>query len=67
MAEPKKKKTPAELFAQGLALYEGDGVKQNQRKGLLLIAEAARLGDPEAKDWVDDYTFDDDAYVQGNS
>ena len=68
--ERKKKsdpKSPAELFKEGLALYEGDGVKMNQRKGLSLIAEAARLGDPDAKYWIDDYTYDDDAYTQGVS
>ena len=64
------KKVPSKaekLFRRGLALFEGDGVAQDQQEGAALIAEAAKLGHEEAQDWIDDYTFDDDAYTQGVS
>ena len=55
------------LFRKGLALFNGDGVEKDEQEGAYLIAEAAKLGCKEAQDWIDDYTFDDDACVQGES
>ena len=60
-------KKAEELFRKGLALFEGDGVEKDEQEGAALIAEAAKLGHKEAQDWVDDYTFDDDAFVQGEA
>ncbi|MBO4541306.1 MAG: SEL1-like repeat protein [Bacilli bacterium] len=62
-----KKKDAAELYRRGLALFEGDGVEKDEQEGAYLISEAAKLGCEEAQDWIDDYTFDDDALVQGES
>ena len=71
MPEKKKRLTraekAAELYRRGLALYEGDGVEQDEQEGAYLIYQAAELGNKEAKDWIDDYTFDDDAGVQADS
>lgn len=67
-AAPTPQRTKAEkLFREGLALFEGDGVEKDERGGASLIAEAAELGLQEAQDWIDDYTFDDDAGTQGVS
>lgn len=62
-----KAEKAAALYRKGLALYEGDGVKKDEFRGAQMIAEAAELGDPEAKDWIDDYGFDDNAQVQGEA
>ena len=42
-------------------------VEQDEQEGAYLIYQAAELGNKEAKDWIDDYTFDDDAGVQADS
>ena len=63
--EPSKK--AEELFRKGLALFEGDGVEKDEQEGARLIYLAAQEGHPEAKDWIDDYAFDDDALVQGEA
>lgn len=62
-----KKADAEELYRRGLALFEGNGVEKDEQEGAYLIAEAAKLGHEEAQDWIDDYTFDDDACVQGES
>ena len=62
-----KKADAEELYRRGLALFEGNGVEKDEQEGAYLIAEAAKLGCKEAQDWIDDYTFDDDACVQGES
>ena len=63
--------TPAEearaLYLEGLKIFEGDGVEKDEFKGSRMIAEAAEMGDPDAQYWVEDYSFDDDAGVQGDS
>ncbi len=56
------KSSARKLYEEGLALFEKD-----QQAGAALIAKAAELGDPEAQDWIDDWTFDDDANTQGAS
>ena len=63
--QPSKK--AEELFRKGLALFEGDGVEKDEQEGARLIYLAAKAGHPEAKDWIDDYTFDDDAMGQGEA
>jgi len=63
----KEPKDAAALYREGLAIFEGDGVEKDERLGASIIAEAAELGDPDAKYWIEDYTFDDDAGVQGAS
>lgn len=55
------------LYREGLRLFEGDGVEKDEQEGARLIAEAAELGNEDAQYWIDDYTFDDDAGVQGAS
>ncbi|MBQ7243890.1 MAG: hypothetical protein IJS52_06770 [Bacilli bacterium] len=55
------------LFRKGLALFNGDGVEKDEQEGAYLISLAAKKGHAEAKDWIDDYTFDDNAGVQGAS
>lgn len=50
------------LYQKGLALFETD-----PQEGAYLISLAAEKGHAEAKDWIDDYTFDDDACVQGEA
>ena len=71
MPEKKKKMTreekAADLYRRGLALYDGDGVEKDEQEGAYLISEAAELGNKDAQDWIDDYTFDDDAGVQSHS
>lgn len=69
MATTKKNNTSKadSLFQRGLDIFEGKGCKKDERKGALLIAEAAELGNKEAQDWIDDYCYDDDALVQGES
>ncbi len=62
-----KKKDAEKLYCRGLALFEGNGVEKDEQEGAYLISEAAKLGCKEAQDWIDDYTFDDDAYTQGVS
>ena len=62
-----EKLDPETLYREGLALFEGNGVEKDEQEGAYLISLAAQKGHPEAKDWIDDYTFDDDALVQGES
>ena len=62
-----KKADSEELYRRGLALFEGNGVEKDEQEGAYLISLAAEKGHAEAKDWIDDYTFDDNAGVQGVS
>ncbi len=65
MAEDKKNKALT-LFKKGLANVES-GDENRRIKGLKTIQQAADMGLQEAIDWIDDYTYDDNAEVQGNS
>ena len=60
-------KDAAELYREGLRIFEGDGVEKDEYRGAQMIAEAAELGDADAQYWIEDYSFDDDAGVQGAS
>ena len=63
----KPTKKAEELYRRGLALFEGDGVEKDEQEGAHLIYLAAQEGHPDAKYWIEDYAFDDDAGVQGEA
>ncbi|MCR5349109.1 MAG: SEL1-like repeat protein [Bacilli bacterium] len=76
MAKSKKARTlskqahrgiPEAQYALGLCYYEGKGVAKDERKGVEWIREAALQGYKPAKDWMEDYAFDDDPGVQAES
>ncbi|MCR5078958.1 MAG: hypothetical protein K6B65_03440 [Bacilli bacterium] len=65
MANDKMRKAE-EIYRKGIEHFES-GDEDRRIKGLKLIQKAAEMGLEEAVDWVDDYSFDDDAGVQGES
>lgn len=62
-----KRGIPAAMYQLGLRYYAGRGIDQDQFRGAMLIRDAAAAGYKPAVAWMEDYSFDDDALVQGES
>ena len=58
---------PHAMYQLGLCYFEGRGVSEDTQRGAELIRQAALEGYDLAKEWMEDYLFDDDAQTQGNS
>jgi len=55
------------MYLVGIEYELGQVVEQDMQEALAWMSEAADLGDEEAKAWIEDYYFDDDAGVQAHS
>ena len=55
------------MYLVGIEYELGQVVEQNMQEALAWMTEAADLGDKDAKAWIEDYYFDDDANVQAHS
>ena len=55
------------MLLVGLAYESGDGTEADIKEALAWMISAAELGNRDAKAWLDDYYFDDDAGVQSHS
>lgn len=58
---------PYAMYALGLRHAAGRGTAQDMTAAADWIAAAAAAGCPAAKAWIEDYTIDDDAWVQAES
>ncbi len=76
MSKPKKLRrivkrakmgNPYAIYKLGLCYYEGLYVEKDEYIGAELIAVAAATGYAPAEEWIEDYKFDDDAFVQANA
>jgi len=55
------------MYLIGLAYEAGDGVETNTTEAVAWMKGADELGNADAKVWLEDYYFDDDAGVQAQS
>ena len=55
------------MYLVGVEYELGLVVEKDMQEALAWISEAADLGDADAKAWIEDYYFDDDANVQAHS
>ena len=55
---------PYAMYKLGIAYQLGKIVSQNMNESAMWIEEAARLGCVPAIEWIKDYSFDDNPYVQ---
>lgn len=58
---------PEAMYLVGLEYNLGHVVVADVEEALAWMDEAAKLGHEDAKAWLDDYYFDDDANVQAYS
>ncbi len=58
---------PHAMYQLGLHYETGKYVTQNQMTAAWWISMAAEEGYAPAKEWMQDYLFDDDANVQANA
>lgn len=55
------------MYLVGLAYEAGDGVEADINEAIQWMKGADELGNKEARAWLEDYYFDDDAGVQAHS
>ena len=55
------------MYLVGIEYELGQIVKFDMQEALAWISDAADLGDDDAKAWIEDYYFDDDANTQAHS
>ncbi len=60
-------KEAKKLYEEAIKTLEGNPTPKQRQTAIAKIQKAADLGLPEAMDWIDDYGFDDDAFVQAES
>ncbi len=53
-------------FEYGYALFYGNGCTQNEDLGLCFLIIAEENGSLDAKEFLDEYYFDDNADTEGN-
>lgn len=55
------------MYLVGLAYESGDAVEADMDEAVAWMKSAADLGNKDAKVWLEDYYFDDDANTQAYS
>ena len=55
------------MYLIGLAYEAGDGVEADINEAVAWMKGADELGNKDARAWLEDYYFDDDANVQAQS
>jgi len=55
------------MYLVGLAYEAGDGVEADINEAIAWMKGADELGNKDARAWLEDYYFDDDAGVQAHS
>ena len=55
------------MYLVGLAYEAGDSVEADIEEAIAWMKEATDLGDKDAKAWLEDYYFDDNACTQAYS
>lgn len=55
------------MYLVAIEYQLGNVVEQDLQEAAAWMTEAAELGNEDAKAWLEDYYFDDDANVQANS
>lgn len=55
------------MYLVGLAYEAGDGVEADINEAIQWMKGADELGNKDARAWLEDYYFDDDAGVQAHS
>ena len=55
------------MYLVAIEYQLGKVVEQDLQEAAAWMTEAAELGNEDAKAWLEDYYFDDDANVQANS
>ena len=55
------------MYLVAIEYQLGNVVEQDLQEAVAWMTEAAELGNEDAKAWLEDYYFDDDANVQANS
>ena len=55
------------MYLVGLAYEAGDGVEADITEAVQWMKGADELGNKDARAWLEDYYFDDDAGVQAHS
>lgn len=62
-----KAEKPYAMYQLGLCYAVGYMTEKNTDEAVYWISSAADAGYAQAKDWINDYAFDDNALVQAES
>ncbi len=62
-----KMEKPHAQYKLGTILLDGGLFPEDRERALALIGAAADAGYAPAREWLEDYSFDDDANVQAHS
>lgn len=62
-----KMRKPCAMYRLGICFETGTMTEKNADKAAWWISAAAETGYVQAKEWIEDYSFDDSALIQAES